>query len=192
MLIKKWSSSNNLPCIFDEYQSVNYEGYQLNVQTSPDGGCYICCDDLSDNFLNTTELKIKTRLIDILTVPAKIFIINLQYRCNWKHILATIEAVEVLDKAIFCSTNHSTILQLWSACHEARCGFIWGTDEADDIDCETLINLPNELVLCISLDSILSRPQFWRTYQNRLYINQMYDYSLLKKNKIEPYIYCCN
>ena len=78
------------------------------------------------------------------------------------------EAAEALDRVIFSSFEHSEVLQLWATCFEARCGFLWEEDEADELDVESLEDLPPTLTFHVPLSSVKARPDFWKPYAHRL------------------------
>ena len=69
---------------------------------------------------------------------------------------------------LFSSFEHSEVFQLWSACHEARCGLLWEEDEAADLDAETLAELPPQLTLHVPLAAVKARPGFWAPHHARL------------------------
>ena len=108
------------------------------------------------------------RLADVLDLPARLVNVELKGEPGWKQALAAVEASEALDRVLFSSFEHSEVLQLWSACHEARCGLLWEEDEAADLDAETLEDLPAQLMLHVPLAAVQARPAFWAPHQARL------------------------
>ena len=74
------------------------------------------------------------RLVEVLALPARLVNVELKGEPGWKQALAAVEAAGALDRVLFSSFEHSEVFQLWSACHEARCGLLWEEDEAAGLD----------------------------------------------------------
>ncbi len=158
-------------------------GFELDVQPTRDG---VCCvlhdDDLARTAkspgvlrqLKANELPLLKnsepvpRLSDVLELPAKLINVELKGEPGWKQALAAVEAAEALDRVLFSSFEHSEVLQLWAACLEARCGFLWEHEEAMELSDEELAELPVELMLHPPLSAVRARPQVWRPYEDRL------------------------
>ena len=155
------------------------DGFRLDVQSARDGVCVVTHSDSSSCLTCNDSLKrgvvkeivgSSLRLIDALELPFKIVNIELIGEGVWKQALAAVEASGVLSRSIFSSFEHSEILQLWSACHEARCGLSWEDDETANLNHEMLSNLPDDLKICISMKAAKTRRDFWEPYRSRLII----------------------
>jgi len=159
------------------------DGFELDVQPTADGVCSVLHDeDLQRTArgsgtlrkMKSTELpplkngETLPRLSDVLELPAKLINVELKGEPGWKQALAAVDASEALDRVLFSSFEHSEILQLWSDCPEARCGFLWETSEADDLGADELDSLPPQLMLHLPLRAVTRRPDFWRPYARRL------------------------
>lgn len=159
------------------------DGFELDVQPTRDGVCAILHDDTLDRTtqgsgtlrqMKVSELpKLKNgeslpRLADALELPAKLINVELKGEPGWQQALATVEASEALKRVLFSSFEHTEVLQLWAACPEARCGFLWEPDEAADLTAEELADLPTELMLHPPLAAVKARPELWRPYASRL------------------------
>jgi glycerophosphoryl diester phosphodiesterase len=158
-------------------------GFELDVQPTQDGVCHVLHDD---DLGRTAEKggilrKLKSnqlpllkngepvpRLVDVLALPARLVNVELKGEPGWKQALAAVEAAGALDRVLFSSFEHSEVFQLWSACHEARCGLLWERDEAAELDPETLAELPPQLTLHVPLAAVKARPEFWAPHQARL------------------------
>ena len=159
------------------------DGFELDVQPTQDGVCHVLHDDdLARTArgagilrkLKSAELPLLNngepvpRLVDVLGLPARLVNVELKGEPGWKQALAAVEASGALDRVLFSSFEHSEVLQLWSACHEARCGLLWEADEAADLDAETLAELPAGLTFHLPLSEIKARPGFWAPFASRL------------------------
>ncbi len=159
------------------------DGFELDVQPTADGVCCVLHDeDLARTAVGTGILrKLKCadlpllrngekvpRLADVLDLGGRLVNVELKGEPGWKQALAAVEAAEALDRVLFSSFEHSEVLQLWSACLDARCGFLWETDEADELDEEALEGLPGELTLHLPLAAVRSRASFWKPYASRI------------------------
>ncbi len=158
-------------------------GFELDVQPTLDGVCMVLHDDdLARTAqgagvlrrMKSLELpRLKNgeevpRLSDVLELPAKLINIELKGEPGWQQALAAVEASEALERVLFSSFEPSEVLQLWAACPSARCGFLWETEEADELTAEELDDLPSQLSLHVSLQAVAKRPDFWRPYASRL------------------------
>jgi glycerophosphoryl diester phosphodiesterase len=94
--------------------------------------------------------------------------VELKGEPGWKQALAAVEASGALDRVLFSSFEHSEVFQLWSACHDARCGLLWEEDEAADLDQDTLAELPEQLTFHVPLAAVKARPGFWAPHKSRL------------------------
>jgi glycerophosphoryl diester phosphodiesterase len=159
------------------------DGFELDVQPSQDGVCHVLHDD---NLARTAQRggvlrRTKSadlpllrngepvpRLVEVLALPARLVNVELKGEPGWKQALAAVEAAGALDRVLFSSFEHSEVFQLWSACHEARCGLLWEEDEAAGLDGDTLGELPVQLTLHVPLEAVQARPAFWAPYQDRL------------------------
>ena len=159
------------------------DGFELDVQPTRDGVCIVLHDDTLDRTacgggilrqlksgevprLNNGEAV--PRLADVLDLEARLINVELKGEPGWQQALATVEAAEVLPRVLFSSFEHSEVLQLWSACPQARCGFLWNTEEAADLGAEELEDLPKELTLHVPLAAVQARPELWGPYAARL------------------------
>lgn len=163
--------------------AVGMDGFELDVQPTQDGVCLVMHDDDFDRTtsgsgtlrkLKSNELpRLKNgeaipRLSDALDLPARLINVELKGEPGWKQALAAVEAAEALDRVIFSSFEHSEVLQLWAQCHEARCGFLWERDEAEELTAEDLANLPPTLSFHPPLKAVKANPALWRPYAERL------------------------
>jgi glycerophosphoryl diester phosphodiesterase len=159
------------------------DGFELDVQPTQDGVCVVLHDDdLARTAAGAGILrKLKSsqlpqlkngeplpRLGEVLALPARLVNVELKGEPGWKQALAAVEAADALDRVLFSSFEHSEVLQLWAACPEARCGFLWEEEEAADLDQDTLDELPQSLHLHLPLGALLARPGFWAPYRSRL------------------------
>lgn len=159
------------------------DGFELDVQPTRDGVCAVLHDDTLDRTtqgtgtlrqLKASELpKLRNgeplpRLADVLELPAKLINVELKGEPGWQQALATVEASEALRRVLFSSFEHTEVLQLWAACPEARCGFLWEPEEADELSAGELEDLPGELMLHPPLASVKARPELWAPYASRL------------------------
>ncbi|BDU74993.1 glycerophosphodiester phosphodiesterase [Mesoterricola silvestris] len=159
------------------------DGFELDVQPTTDGVCCVLHDDDLGRTarcggvlrkLRASELpelrngEPVPRLSDALELGARLVNVELKGEPGWKQALAAVEAAEALDRVIFSSFEHSEVLQLWAACQEARCGFLWEPEEADDLDAESLEDLPETLTFHVPLSSVKKRPAFWKPHAGRL------------------------
>lgn len=159
------------------------DGFELDVQPTRDGVCMVLHDDTLDRTargggllrqLQSRELpqlnngEAVPRLADVLDLEARLINVELKGEPGWQQALATVEAAEVLERVLFSSFEHSEVLQLWSACPRARCGFLWNTEEAADLGAEELEDLPKELTLHVPLAAVQARPELWGPYAARL------------------------
>jgi glycerophosphoryl diester phosphodiesterase len=159
------------------------DGFELDVQPTQDGVCQVLHDDdLARTAqrggilrrMKAAELPLLRngepvpRLSEVLELPARLVNVELKGEPGWKQALAAVEAAGALDRVLFSSFEHSEIFQLWSACHEARCGLLWESSEAADLDQETLDELPPQLMLHLPLDALKARPEFWARHRARL------------------------
>ena len=170
---------------FRAAMTAGMDGFELDVQPTQDGVSMVLHDDdlgrtATDSGLlrkmNSTALpKLKNgeavpRLSDVLEIPARLINVELKGDPGWKLALAAVEAAEALDRVIFSSFEPSEVLQLWAECPEARCGFLWETEEAEDLTEEDLENLPEALTFHLPLEAVQARPEFWKAYADRLVI----------------------
>ena len=161
------------------------DGFELDAQPTQDGVCHVLHDDdLARTAqkggilrrMKSADLPLLRngepvpRLSEVLELPARLINVELKGEPGWKQALAAVEAAGALDRVLFSSFEHSEVFQLWSACHEARCGLLYEEDEADDLDAETLAELPARLFLHPPLSAIRSRPAFWAPHKDRLAI----------------------
>jgi glycerophosphoryl diester phosphodiesterase len=156
-----------------------FDGFRLDVQSAMDGVCIVkhsdnlkvipCNDRLTYGILRD-DMGSSFRLVDALELPFKIANIALIGEGGWRQALAAVEASAALNRVIFSSFEHSEILQLWSACRDAKCALSWEDDEAIALDHEMLSNLPDELKICISIKAAKARRDFWEPYKSRLVI----------------------
>ena len=159
------------------------DGFELDSQPAADGVCLVLHDDdlartaVSGGILRkmrSTELpSLKNgepvpRLADVLELSCLLVNVELKGEPGWNQALAAVEANDALGRVLFSSFEHSEVFQLWSACHEARCGLLWDEAEAADLDAETLEDLPAQLTLHVPLGAVKARPAFWAPYASRL------------------------
>jgi glycerophosphoryl diester phosphodiesterase len=158
-------------------------GFELDVQPTRDGVCVVLHDDDLGRTANGSGLlrqmkaselpplkngELLPRLMDVLALPAQLINVELKGEPGWQQALATVEAAEALDRVLFSSFEHSEVLQLWAACPEARCGFLWEEDEALDLSAEELGDLPEALWLNPPLKAVQADPELWAPYALRL------------------------
>ena len=159
------------------------DGFELDSQPSADGVCFVLHDDTVDRTalgsgilrrMKAADLpKLRNgealpTLADALALPARLINVELKGEPGWKQALATVEAAEALGKVLFSSFEHSEVLQLWAACPEARCGFLWEHDEAMDLTEEELAELPGELHFHPPLSAVKANLALWKPYASRL------------------------
>lgn len=159
------------------------DGFELDVQPTQDGVCLVLHDDELDRTaqgtgvlrkLKSTELPLLKngealpRLSEVLELPAKFINVELKGEPGWRQALAAVDAAEALDRVLFSSFEPSEVLQLWAECHEARCGFLWDRQEAQELTAEDLENLPAPLYFHPPLKAVKARPEFWKPYADRL------------------------
>jgi glycerophosphoryl diester phosphodiesterase len=159
------------------------DGFELDVQPTRDGVCMVLHDDTLDrtslgsgvlrqlkagDLPNLKNGEAVPRLGEALELEARLINVELKGEPGWQQALATVEAAEVLDRVIFSSFEHSEVLQLWSACPQARCGFLWNTLEAADLSAEELEDLPSELYLHAPLAAVQIRTDLWAPFASRL------------------------
>jgi glycerophosphoryl diester phosphodiesterase len=159
------------------------DGFELDVQPTRDAVCVVLHDDTLDRTakgagtlrqMTSTELprlnngETLPRLSEVLELPAKLINVELKGEPGWQQALAAVEAEEALKRVLFSSFEHSEVLQLWAACPEARCGFLWELDEALDLTAEELADLPEALMFHPPLSAVKTNPALWAPYANRL------------------------
>ncbi len=159
------------------------DGFELAVQPTRDGVSMVLHDeDLPRTAegggvlrkMSASELprlrngEALPRLSEVLELPARLINVELKGEPGWQQALAAAEAEEALDKILFSSFEHSEVLQLWAACPQARCGFLWEGEEALDLSAGELEDLPEELFLHPPLQAVLARPETWAPYASRL------------------------
>ena len=159
------------------------DGFELDSQPTQDGVCHVLHDDDLDRTaqkggilrrMKSADLPLLRngepvpRLSEVLELPARLINVELKGEPGWKQALAAVEAAGALGRVLFSSFEHSEVFQLWSACHEARCGLLYEEDEAADLDAETLAELPAKLFLHPPLSAIQARPEFWAPHKDRL------------------------
>jgi glycerophosphoryl diester phosphodiesterase len=159
------------------------DGFELDVQPASDGVSHVLHDDDLERTAQSGGILRKLpssklpllkngepvpRLADVLELPCRLVNVELKGEPGWKQALAAVEAADALGRVLFSSFEHSEVLQLWSACHEARCGLLWEADEAEDLDVEALEALPPQLMLHLPLEAVKARPGFWKPYASRL------------------------
>lgn len=179
------------------------DGFELDVQPAADGVCLVLHDDdLARTAqgpgllrkLRSTELPLLNngepvpRLVDALELSSRLVNVELKGEPGWKQALAAVEAAGALGRVIFSSFEHSEVLQLWSACHEARCGLLWEAEEAADLDAEALGDLPPQLTLHVPLSEVKARPAFWKPFADRLVLWGMKSPAEAKGLGFEPAI----
>ncbi|WP_005036179.1 glycerophosphodiester phosphodiesterase [Holophaga foetida] len=188
---------------FQAALTAGMDGFELDVQPTMDGVCMVLHDDdlgrtaqgggvlrkLKSNQLpllkNGEPLP---RLTDALDLPAKLINVELKGEPGWKQALATVEAGEALKRVIFSSFEPSEVLQLWAACPEAQCGFLWETDEAMELTEEELADLPSALRFHVPLRAVAARPEFWRPHAKRMAVWGMKSPAEAKGLGFEPAI----
>lgn len=163
---------------FNTEPMLGFDGFKFDVKANKYGASSIVCNNV------VTELH----LVTVLELPCKLFNVEFSDDHSWRQALAAVEASRTLSKVLFSSTDHSSILQLWSSCHEARCGLRWEDDEAFDLDHETLVNLPTQLMIHISLNTVKARPNFWERYQSRLVVWGINDPITVNYSEFKPAI----
>jgi len=159
------------------------DGFELDVQPAQDGVCFVLHDDdlartasqggILRKLKSTALPLLKNgeavpRLVDVLGLGCRLVNVELKGEPGWKQALAAVEACGALDRVLFSSFEHSEVFQLWSACHEARCGLLWEEEEAAELTQEMLTDLPEALMLHMPLSAIKARPEFWAPYHSRL------------------------
>jgi len=159
------------------------DGFELDVQPTQDGVCHVLHDDDLERTgsrpgilrrMKSADLpplrngEAVPRLVEVLGLPARLVNVELKGEPGWKQALAAVEATGCLERVLFSSFEHSEVFQLWSACHEARCGLLWEEDEAADLDAESLAELPPQLMFHPPLAAIKARPAFWAPHAARL------------------------
>jgi len=164
------------------------DGFELDVQPAMDGVCLVLHDDDLERTariggvlrkMKSMELPLLKngepvpRLADVLELSCRLVNVELKGEPGWNQALAAVEASEALDRVIFSSFEHSEVLQLWSACHDARCGLLWDAEEAADLDQEAIDDLPAQLTLHVPLSAVKARPEFWKPYASRLVLWDM-------------------
>jgi glycerophosphoryl diester phosphodiesterase len=110
------------------------------------------------------------KLSDALEIDAMVISIELVGEPGWKNALAAVEAGGLIDRVVFSSLEHSEVLQLWAACPQAKCGFIWKEGEADSVTEQEISDLPEALLLFAPMASVRKRAGFWGGYAGRLVI----------------------
>jgi len=168
---------------FQAALAAGMDGFELDVQPTQDGVCMILHDeDLGRTAQASGTLrKMKSnelpqlkngeaipRLSDVLELPARLINVELKGEPGWKQALAAVDAADALKRVLFSSFEHTEVLQLWSQCHEARCGFLWDAEEAEELTAEELENLPEPLFFHPPLKAVKKRPEFWKPYAQRL------------------------
>lgn len=161
------------------------DGFELDVQPTRDGVSAVLHDD---DLARTTQgegvlrrmgygelPKLKNgeavpRLAEVLELPAKLINVELKGEPGWKQALAAAEASEALDRVLFSSFEPSEVLQLWAECPNARCGFLWEREEADELTADELADLPEELLFHVPYPAVAARPDFWQPHAARLVI----------------------
>jgi glycerophosphoryl diester phosphodiesterase len=159
------------------------DGFELDVQPTRDGVCMVLHDDDLGRTANGSGIlrQMKAaelpplkngerlpRLTDVLELPAKLINVELKGEPGWQQALAAVEGAEALDRVLFSSFEPSEVLQLWAACENARCGFLWETGEALDLTAEELADLPEALWLHPPLKAVQANPDLWAPYADRL------------------------
>ncbi|MDR0499191.1 MAG: hypothetical protein LBH03_05600 [Holophagales bacterium] len=178
-----------------------FDGFALCVQPTADAVCVVIKDSDLGHITSSQGLlrkmkfselpKLKNgesipKLLDLLELPAKLINIELKGEPGWKNALSAVEASDSLGRVIFSSAEHSEILQLWAACPQAKCGFIWEIDEADALTKEEILNLPESLMLHIPAISVEKKPDFWEKYNNRLVVWDLSKYENMASIGFQP------
>jgi len=163
--------------------SAGLDGFELDAQPTVDGVSVVMHDETLERTchgggalrkLRAAELPLLKngesvpRLSDALELPAKLINVELKGEPGWVQALAAVEAADAMDRVLFSSFEHSEVLQLWAECREARCGFLWTTDEAAELTGEELEDLPDQLWLCLPLRAVAARPEFWAPHGERI------------------------
>ena len=179
-ILLKQCNSKHLDSIktFNAELILGFDGFKFDVKSNKDGASSVVCNNV------VTELH----LVTALELPYKLFNVEFSDDHSWRQALAAAEASRVLAKILFSSTDHSSILQLWSNCHEAKCGLRWEDDEAFDLNHETLANLPTQLMIHISYNTVKARPSFWERYQSRLVVWGINDPITVNDTEFKPAI----
>ena len=179
MLLKQFNSEHiKFIKVFNTELILGFDGFKFDVKSNKDGASSIVCNNV------VTELH----LVTVLELPYKLFNVEFNDDHSWRQALAAAEASRALNKVLFSSTDHSSILQLWSSCHEAKCGLRWEDDEASDLDHDTLANLPTQLMIHISYNTVKARPNFWERYQSRLVVWGISDPITVNGSEFKPAI----
>jgi len=159
------------------------DGFELDVQPTQDGVSMVLHDDdlartaqgegllrrmRSNDLPRLKNGEAVPRLADVLDLPARLINVELKGEPGWQQALATVEAAGALDRVLFSSFEPSEVLQLWAACPEARCGFLYETDEALELTAEEIEDLPEQLMLHLPLSGVLPRRDFWAPYARRI------------------------
>ena len=168
---------------FQAALAAGMDGFELDVQPALDGVCLVMHDEgLARTAqgsgilrkMTSTELprlqngEAIPRLSEVLALPARLVNVELKGEPGWRQALAAVEAAEALDRVLFSSFEHTEILQLWAECHEARCGFLWETGEAQELTMDALEDLPPALYFHVPLQAVTERPAFWQPFAHRL------------------------
>jgi glycerophosphoryl diester phosphodiesterase len=179
------------------------DGFELDVQPTQDG---VCCVLHDDDLARTATAggvlrKLKAadlpplrngepvpRLVDALGLAPRLVNVELKGEPGWKQALAAVEASGALGRVLFSSFEHSEILQLWSACHEASCGLLWEASEAAELEAGTLADLPGQLRLHVPLSAVLARRSFWAPHRDRLVLWGMASPAEARELGFEPAI----
>jgi glycerophosphoryl diester phosphodiesterase len=159
------------------------DGFELDVQPTRDGVCMVLHDDdLARTArgsgilrsLKCAELPLLgngeslPRLSDVLALDARLVNVELKGEPGWKQALAAVDAAQALDRVLFSSFEHSEVFQLWGECPQARCGLLWETSEAMELEAGELEDLPAALMLHPPLEAVRARPAFWAPHASRL------------------------
>jgi len=187
---------------FKSLINLDLDGFKLEVQPTRDAVCIVASDEdlnaigdrgvlRSMKFSELPRLKNGEpfpRLLDLLELPAKLVNIELKGEPGWKNALSAVEASDSLERVIFSSAEHSEILQLWAVCPQARCSFIWESDEADALTEEEIFDLPKSLLLHIPLYSVSIRPDFWKQFAERIVLWGAESREQITSLGFEPYV----
>jgi len=189
---------------FKSLLSLGLDGFKLDVQPTRDSICVVVGNEGLMHAREGQEIlrrmkyselpRLKNdepnpRLLDVLEIPAKLINVELKGEPGWKNALAAAEASDSLGRVIFSSSEHSEVLQLWAACPQARCGFIWEADEADVITEEEISSLPKSLLLHIPLCSVSGRSDFWKQFADRLVVWGIESREHLVSLGFEPHVW---